>query len=213
MVDDSEFAWLDVPIDAPVESAAHLPGREKRFDEVMRAGALLGKDRVWYCDGDYIAFRRAKANPATLERHNRFTATGDYTHIGTSGDVEVYKLNDSSPFKIKPPEPGKRVLDLGEMNWYNVRRQAALAACRRDWETFQNIVAFMREAINRNVGEGTATRWTQAFADTMFADTYVALMESIKMRQGPSPGEINRELAALAARKKQNVNRLITVGR
>lgn len=207
-----EYSWLD---DAPIEMTAHVPNREKAFDEVMRQAAQLGKDRVWFTDGDYIAFRRKKANPATLERHNRFTANGDYEHIGTSDDVEIYKLNASSPFKIKPPDrtgAQPHIIDLAQLDWYNVRRQAAKAACRRDWKTFRDIVAFMRESLNRNVGQDTAARWTQGFCDTIWSETYQALMLAIKMRQGPSPAEINKALNDLRMQDGTAVGRIITIG-
>ena len=210
-----EFSWLDVADDAPIEQTLHVPNVGKLPGEVMQAGAKLGKDRVWFTDGDYIWFRRRLANPATLERHNRFTANGDYEHIGTSDDVEVYKLNEKSPFKIRPPERAgaqPRVLDLAQMDWYNVRRQAAKAAVRRDWKTFRDIVAFMRESLNRNVGQDTESKWTQGFCDTIWAETYQALMLSIKMRGGPTPVEINAALNGLRVKDGASVGRLITIG-
>jgi hypothetical protein len=211
MTEVDEFAWLDIADDAVIEPTLHVPNVGKVPGEIMQAGAKLGKDRVWFSDGEYIWFRRKKANPATLERHNRFTASGDYKHIGTSDDVEVYKLNDSSAFKIKTPR-APRVFDLEAADWYNVRRQAALAACRRDFKTFRDIVAFMRERLNRNVGDNTESRWTQGFCDLQWADTYTALMNSVKMRGGPSPQEINMELQKLRVSEGTSVGRVITLG-
>lgn len=213
--DSDEFAWLDAPVDAPIEHSVHTPNVGSVPGEIMQAGAKLGEDRVWFTDGAFIWFRRKKANPATLERHNRFTANGDYKHIGTSDDVEVYQLNETSPFKIKPPDRvggQPRVLDLEQLDWYNVRRQAAKAAVRRDWQTFSDILAFMREALNRNVGNDTQAKWTQGFCDLMFAETYQALMNSIKMRGGPTAVEINAALNSLRLKSGAAVGRLITIG-
>ena len=52
----------------------------------------LGKKKIWASDGAFVWFRRKLANPATLERHNRFLATGEYKHVGTQDDVEIYEL-------------------------------------------------------------------------------------------------------------------------
>lgn len=191
----AETSWLDL-------QPGTTTGLEQRA-KIMREGAMKGKDRIWWCDGDYVWFRRAKSNPATLQRHDRFVAGGDYKHVETQGDVEIYELQQKSPFKTK-------TIDIGEMNDYNVRRQAALAACRRDFQTFFEIMTYLRERIgirHRSPGKTDMT----PFAENVYAETYMAVMESIKMRRGPSPDEINRELAALS-QKKAGKGKIINIG-
>lgn len=192
-----DFDWLDV-------QPGKLTGLEQRA-KIMRDGAMKGKDRVWWTDGDYVFFRRKKSNPTTLARHNRFVAKGDYKHVETQGDVEIYELQESSPFKPK------KTIDIGMMDNYNIRRQAAQAACRRDFKTFLDIMTYLRERIaaqHRSPGRADMT----PLAENIYAEQYIAVMQSIKMRQGPSPEEINRELFALQQNSPAAKGRVITVG-
>ncbi len=188
-----EFAWLDT-VQAP------FTGLEQRAD-IMRPQAQDGKDRIWWTDGEYLWFRRSKSNPATLERHNRFMADGDYVYIETQNDIEIYQLQPKSQFQSE-----KQTLDIGQMNNYNIRRQAALAACRRDWQAFHDIMTFLRERINATHGANLAG------AEMDYAEKYMAVMESINQRDGPSPGEINRELMSLMQKDPINRKRMITIG-
>lgn len=187
-----EFGWLDV---TPTVG-------QKRIDAVKNHP--LGEDKAWFCDGEFIWLRRAKANPATLERHDRFVANGDYKHVETQDGVEVWELQESSPFKSTR---GKgREINISQMDNYNVRRQAALAACRYDWEAFRDIMSYLRDRIRGNYGAH------QAQAELVYTETYMAVMAAIAMRNGPSPGMINNELLALEARKGEQRDKIITVG-
>lgn len=192
-----EFDWLDV------QPGQHT-GLEQRAPR-MRLGEHKDTDRVWYSDGHYVWFRRAEANPATLERHKRFLAAGDYKHIETQDGVEIYELQDSSQFKKKPQQ-----IDIAGLNTYNVRRQAVLAACRRDWKAFRDIMSYLRERIVSYYFDPEHPG-ANNFAETMYAEQYMAVMASIDMRHGPSPQEINKELHALAG-GKPNKQKLITIG-
>ncbi len=188
-----EFDWLDL------RTGEHT-GLENRA-EIMRDGAMLGKDRIWWTDGEYVWFRRSKSNPATLQRHNKFVAAGDYRHVETQNGIEIYQLQPSSPFKAK----GKQI-DIGKMDNYNVRRQAALAAVRRDWPAFRDVMTFLRERVNaKHVAN-------PAMAEAEYAELYMAIMESIQQRQGPAPNEITREMFALAQNSGELRNRMITIG-
>lgn len=195
-------SWLDDS--EPVVATPRTPDAD-----IMRRGAAEGKDRVWWCNGEFVWFRRKKSNPATLERHNAFIAKGDYEYLGTSDDVECYKVRPQSPFSMKKRE----VVNLDELDFYNVKRLAAQAACQADWETFRDIVAYIRSSINSNVGDNTELRWTQNFADMVFGDQYQHLIQMIAIRHGPNPAAINVALARLAAAKGENKGRIITLGR
>ncbi len=195
------YAWLDAEPD--VRPSTHSP-----TTDVMRQGALEGKDRVWWCDGEHIWFRRRKANPATLERHNRFVSQGDYQFVATHDDVECYKLREQSIFAIKQP----KTIDLNTLDFYNVKRLACKAAMKGDWQQFQDIAVYMRDRLNQNVGPNTATKWTQQWADMNFADHYESLIEMVARRNGPSPQQINIELARLMRGKPAATGRVITLG-
>ena len=187
---DNEFAWLD----------GQFTGLENRGDGIMRDGGQAGKDRIWWCDGEYVWFRRSKSNPATLERHNRFCADGDYRHVETQGDVEIYQLQPQSQFATK------NTIDIAQMDMYNIRRQAALAAVRRDWIAFRDVMTFLRERINAKHGSNVAG------AEIAYAEAYMAVIMSVEQRNGPSVGEINREILALMQPHGIAKQRLITIG-
>ena len=190
-----EFDWLDV--------ATPFTGLERKA-QIMRDGGQEGKDRIWWVDGEYLWFRRNKSNPATLERHNKFVAAGDYKLIEIQNDVEVWQIQPQSQFKMRNNQ-----IDIGQMRSYDLRRQAALAACRRDWQAFRDIMSFLRERIN---ALNVASDGTLILAGNIYAEQYMAVMCSIEQRNGPSPGEVNKELMALADRRGENKQRIITVG-
>lgn len=202
-MEKSDFSWMDAP--TPTEGVSVTPTPTA---PIMQRGAQDGKDRIWWCDGEHVWFRRGKSNPATLQRHNRFVADGDYEYIRTDDDVELYKLREQSRFAIKQ----KKTINLAEFDFWNVQRLAAKAACKRDWQQFADIVAYLRDCLNQNVGENTELRWTQQWADMKFAEVYEYLMSMVRIRLGPSPQEINHELAALSSRKGVARGRIVTVG-
>lgn len=192
---DNQFSWLD-DVKA-VET--RTTGLDKRA-QIMRAEGQEGKDRIWFTDGEYVWFRRAKANPATLERHNNFVASGDYKHVETQDGVEIWQLQPQSPFL------GKKTMDISRLSFYDLRRQAALAAVRRDWEAFRDVMMFLRERLQARHGANAAG------AETEYAEQYMAVMLSIEQRDGPAPGEINRELFALSQKHGLDKPKLISIG-
>ena len=198
MNESQEFAWLD-------DVSTSFTGLENRTD-MMRDNAQCGKDRIWWCDGEYVWFRRAKSNPATLERHNRFVADGDYRHVETQGEVEIWQLQPQSQFATKKKGNGKSI-DIGNMDTYNVRRQAALTAVKRDWPAFRDIMTFLRERVTARHGANVGG------AEMEYAEQYMAVIASIEQRNGPAMGEINRELIALADRTGVKRNTTIELGR
>lgn len=209
-----EFGWLEADNVTQV-----VTGLDRRA-EIMRPKNQLGKDRVWFCNGEYVWFRRAKSNPATLERHNRFVADGDYVHVETQDDVEVWELQDQSQFKTKKDEPrivetpkGPRQLDISSLDNYNVMRQAALTACKRDWKAFRDIMSFLRERIHNQNYAPNAPGVVTPLAENIYAESYARVMEMINQRNGPSPGEINQELMSLLQSTAKQKERIITFGR
>jgi len=171
-------------------------------------GAYEGRNRKWYTDGAHIWFRRKEANPETIARHNRFMSEGDYEYLGTEDDVEVYALRDQSRFKIAGANT--RVVDLDKlwsMGAYQVYRLAAVAAVKRKWDNFVDICGFIRERIREKHGAATAQ------SDLEYADFTQWLAASIIQRLGPSWSEVEREVGAIAARRRMHVKgRVITLG-
>ena len=103
-------------------------------------------------------------------------------------------------------------MDISQLSMYDLRRQAALAACRRDWQAMQDVMTFMRERVNAlNIDPNTGA--AGALAEKIYADQVAGMMQSIVQRDGPALGEINRELLNL--RNKTNPidrARMITIG-
>jgi hypothetical protein len=193
------YAWLDATPEPDVR-VAMAPNADR-----MRQGALDGKDRVWWCDGKHVWFRRSKSNPATLQRHNRFVADGDYQYIATHDDVECYQLREQSIFAIKKT----KTVDLSTFSDYEVKRLAAKAALKHDWQVFSDVVTYIRDRLNQNVRDGG---WTQQWANIKFGDSYADLVEMVLRRNGPGPGEINAALARLQRNSGSATGRIITVG-
>jgi hypothetical protein len=174
--------WLDLPT---VESGVKLP-KEKTRAKRMQHG--LGKKKIWASDGEYVYFRRKLANPATLERHERFLATGEYKHLGTQDDVEIYQLMPNSPFKRIES------VDFGALKFFDARRQTIRAAVRRDWATFIDGL--------EHLAGGIKGSYDPAMARTVYNDLLSYVFVQIAMRGGPSQEEVDREVAAL--RKRRN---------
>jgi hypothetical protein len=174
-----DLSWLEFndEVSAPRTSmtrAATRGGAAVRTD-------FAGRNRVWWCDGEYVFFRRKRANPATLERHNKFTSVGNYVHVETQDDVEIYQLQEGSPFK-------RRALDLGAIPMSDVQRQAVLAACRRDYKTFidclSEISARLKDAFH------------EAFAKTLYTERLNYIFQLIQLRGGPTQVEIDSAVRA-----------------
>lgn len=200
MSDDLD--WLDItPDPVPTASAVRIEGGKKLPLEARRAKAMqkqmVGKSRVWATDGEFVWFRRKKSNPETLARHNRFIATGNYKHIYTSDDVEVYQLMPGSPFKRAES------VNLLEFNAYDLRRHAARAACRHDWATFLDA---LEEIASRCKGQLEGE-----FERQVYGDNLNEVFNSIARRHGPSREIIDREVKALRARRGLDRGRVLLV--
>lgn len=173
--------WLDLPT---IESGVKLPGEKQRAKRMQHG---LGKKKIWASDGSFVWFRRKLANPATLERHNRFLATGEYKHVGTQDDVEIYELMPSSPFKRA------ETINFSELKFYDARRQTIRAAVRRDWATFIDGL--------EHLAGGIKGSYDPAMAKTVYNDLLSYVFVQIAMRGGPAQAEVDREVQALRKRR------------
>jgi hypothetical protein len=187
---------LDIePAAAPrVESANKLTNERKRAKSMHKG--VLKKGQTWGSDGEFVYFRRKQANPATLERHNRFMANGDYKHIDTQDDVEIYKLQESSPFK-------RDQADLSSLPLNVVRRTAILAACARDWVLFTDALEDLAFKIkNARYTDGQTA--DANFAKQLWQQQLDYVFRLIELRRGPGQFDIDRGMQEVRARRGHN---------
>lgn len=202
--------WLALPTDPPKRKRGRPPkvrAGAKLTQERTRAPTmqqrLVGKNRIWACDGEYVYFRPFRyidgvrtevANPATYERHNRFLAQGHYEYVETQDDVQIFKVTENSPFARKGQY-------LGEMSDADIRRAVAIAACKRDWTLYADA---LEELAGRIKG-----RYDSGFAKQVFGDYLTYIERLIDMRGGPSPTECGRGLQTVRTRRGEDRGRLI----
>lgn len=184
-----------------VEAAKKLPHEHKRAKAMVKS--LNGNSRMWLCDGEYVYFRPTRivngekvtvANPTTLERHKRYLSEGQYTYIETQDDVEIYKVEPSSPF-------ARKGMYLGELSDADVRRQAMLNACKRDWIAYTDCLEEMSGRLKARYDPGMAAR---VYNDYLH---YIDIL--IGMRGGPVAAERAAGLAGVRKRRGVGAGRLI----
>lgn len=202
--------WLDLD-DKPkrrrkrevrVEPGVKLPYEIKRARAMVKK--LNGTSRRWLCDGEFVYFRRfreidgrrVEANETMLSRHNRYLANGDYSYLETQDDVEVYKVNESSPF-------ARKGFYLGEMKDSDVRRAVVIAACARDWVLYVDCLEELAGRIKGKYHPGTAK---------LVYDEQLSYIENlIQMRGGPTPGECGAGLANVQMRRGRGSGKVIVL--
>lgn len=187
-----DYSWIDIGESSLTSHAGALRNEATRGRNVRKD--MLGVGRTWACDGEYVYFRRKQSNPATLERHNRFVSCGDYQHVETQDDVEIYELQEGSPFKRRP-------MNLLDLDFSNLRRQTAIAAVNRNWAVFVDGVEEIASRIKGAYHSGQAA--------LVYSEQLEYLFHLIEMRGGPSRVEIDREVAALRTRRGETRSRQI----
>jgi hypothetical protein len=191
--------WLDIAPGATITSVTKLPLETKRGKAAIKKAS--GKSRAWTCDGEYVWFRRKKANPATLQRLTDQIARGELRHVTTSDDVEIYKVLASSPFH----RPGR---DLTAIDLPTLMRETVIAACKRDFATFVDGLAELAHRVkNARYTDGKPA--DPGFAAILYQEKLEHVFNLIRLRGGPSVAEIDREVAALRARRKDGNGSLI----
>lgn len=192
-VDDG---WLDLSVgDGTIKNTTALPYDSLKF------ACMRGTDRVWACDGEYVAYRPfnrtfdKEVNPRTKERHEDFLASGHYEHVGTFDEVQIFKLLEGSPFKTV----AKNYV-VGRDYWADIR-EAAKIACRREWVDFHDFLEAMAKGIKHNR--------TPAFAESAWVDALNQIMINIYQRTGPTPAECAAGIAIV--REKRGLRRSIVL--
>ena len=172
VVDDE--AWLNV--EDPNAGKTTLAFRNL-VDSCMR-----GTDRVMACDGHYLAYRpynREKdkeTNPRTKERMAQFLEKGFYKHLGTYDEVEIYELQEGSPYRHD------KDYTVGQDYWKDIR-QAATLACERKWSEYHDYLGGMATAIKSGRDP--------LFAKTQWDEALKQVAIQIMHAKGPSEREVN----------------------
>lgn len=160
----------------------------------QEAARKFGEGRVWGCDGHYIFFRPKRyidgvwtqvANPAAMERHERFVRLGHYKYIGTTGDVQVFEVTENSPLK-------RKFGSLMELETGQLKRAVIMAAVKREWQVYVDALEELairiksrRWSDGKSGGGLAADQWSEMLG-------YIELQ--IQMRRGPAPEECAREM-------------------
>lgn len=166
--------WLNIT-DANVGKVA------LEFQHLIDA-CMRGTDRVMATDNKYMAFRpynREKdkeTNPRTKERVAQFLADGKWKHIGTFDEIQVYELLEGNAYGHKAN------YTIGQSYWKDIR-QAAKAACERNWSDYHDILSGMAQALKAGRDP--------TFAKTVWADTINQVGIAIQQMHGPSEKEVN----------------------
>lgn len=192
--------WLEAPAEARIEGGAKLRGEKNRFKSMVKS--LVGKSRTWATDGEYVAFRRKQANPATLQRHENFIKLGNYKHVSTQGDVEIYELQEGSAFKRTP-------VNLMKLDVPTIRRQAVLAGVARDWPLFVDILAELATRIKNTVAQD-GKKIDARLSGPLYDENLAYVFEWIWKRGGPLQPEIDAGVQAVRAARGESSGRIIT---
>lgn len=188
----AEADWLEIEV-----PKARVPYDELRFS------CMRGTGRVWACDGEYVAYRPynhsldKEVNTRTAERHANFLASEHYQHVGTFDEVQVFKLLDGSPFKrnTKTFIPGQ--------NLHEDVRQAAIAACDRDWVLYHDILDA--------VASGLKTYLTPTFAASKYEDCLATVFVNIEQRGGPTRAEVDAGFGDVRKRRGYGGGKIVAV--
>lgn len=185
-MEKTDFSWLDpkpAADDSWLEVKDANAGKTPRAFQHMIDMCMRGTDRVMACDGTYMAYRPfnhehdKQTNPRTRERFADFQAAGHYKHLGTYDEVQIYELEDGSPFKHK------KHYVIGQDFWADVR-QAARCACDRNWPDYHDLLGAMATAMKSGGRD-------QGFAATMWGDALNQVAVHIRQMGGPTEREIN----------------------
>lgn len=189
-MEKSDFSWLDPkPAVPPAADDSWLDVKDPTAGTIKLAfqhlidSCMRGTDRVMACDGTYMAYRPFNrefdkaTNPRTRERFADFEAAGHYKHLGTYDEVMIFELEEGSPFRHK------KHYVVGANYWGDIR-QAAKAACDRNWSDYHDLIGAMATAIKSGGRD-------QFFAKTMYGDMLNLVAVHIKQMGGPPEREVN----------------------
>lgn len=220
-----DFSWMDAPptmVRKPkrrvkkktrqkkivVQSAKKLDHETIRGKAMM--SAVKNKKRVWACDGQYLFFRRKSCTGVTPEgttivneavkRHDERVSAGELTHVQTQDDVEIYQVNQTSPFYRAPQY-------LGTMSNGDVRAAIVRAAVKRDWALYVDaLTEFAGRVKGAWLAKGTLGQAELAYQEEL---KYIEVL--IQQRFGPSPPECAAGLQNIRMRRGESQGRRVLV--
>lgn len=154
-------------------------------------GRTKNTKRGFWIDGTHAYLRAKKATPAMKERVAQKVKTGEYRHVKTTDDVQIFEIADDSPLRRKP-------LDISQLSASQIELAIVKSACARDWRLYYDAVSELGFRLKNELPAGTAHKVLQ--------DLMKYLHLRIARRGGPNDFEIARELAGI---RKQRSGRQI----
>lgn len=150
----------------------------------------LGPKQHFKIDGKKLFIRRAQCNPGFVQRVDDKILEGEYKHVETTGDVEVYEIGDASPL---------RRATLSHLTMRDIEMAIITAACKRDFALYHDACSELAVRYRTNAsGEELPT----GTARTLYVEHMAYIELRILRRGGPSEFEIKRELGAINERKR-----------
>lgn len=174
-----------------IESTGKITRETTRGKAAQKKPA--GRSRAWTCDGEYIWYRPKLANPAIKSRLAKQLAAGELKHVSTQDDVQVYQVLPKSAFH-------RPALDLTAVNLSSVVRYAVVAACKGDWVAFVDGLSEISHRY-KNAQYSDGKPGENGFTRLLYQEKLTHVFHLIRLRGGPSPQLIDREVSALRARR------------
>lgn len=213
-----DFGWLEAPEGAKIEAGQKLADEKSRARQ-MQEGTSHMRKRMWHCDGDYVFFRRRMAstpmpgapdglNPHLVQRHNKMIAAGEYKHVATQDDVEIYELTESSPLKRKGIDLG--ACNLSQVRWYAIYAVLGKfpgSPTRRDpdYGLFCDCLEEMSSRIK--------AMYHDAQAKQVYNEELAYTFHLINQAGGPSQGMIDFGVQAIRKKRGQGTGKVILLPR
>jgi len=152
--------------------------------EVPRVAAgrkIKNTSRAFWTDGTNAHLRRKRANPAMVERVDAKVKAGEYRHVRTSDDVEIYEIAEWSSLRRKK-------LDISQMPITRVEACIVRSACKGDWALYYDAVSeYAHRYKHGSLPSNTA--------EMMLQQQMRYLELRIMRRGGPTPMMIHNELS------------------
>lgn len=148
--------------------------------------------RAFWIDGVNAHLRRKKANPAIIERTDEKVRKGEYKHVRTSDDVEIYEIAEWSPLRRKK-------VNVSEMSEKALEKAIVRAACKEDWRLYYDAASELAYRYKNS-------ELPQATAQLQYQTQMRYIEHRIMRRGGPTPMRIQSELASI--RKQRTGTRI-----
>lgn len=165
--------------------------------EGRKERARRNVNRAFWIDGVHAYLRRKKANTAIIERVDKHVKSGDYKHVRTSDDVEIYEIDDTSPLR-------RRKLDMTELTDSALERVIVKFACKHDYKTYYDAVSELAHRIKSGIVQndrGELVELPQGTTQLIFQSTMSYIELRIMRRGGPTPMMIQQELKAIREKR------------